>query len=183
MFPSLVTHYSRGEPFGSITRVPRESWAAVVAGLTEATMWGLARFADPDYLHRRLAVEAILRRAFVAAGGEPEFEQPAYAVVGRSAKWERQRSPGMYAHVVSLARFPSTGVSFTFGDSLLTWDPRYRADIEAQGRFVHPLAGRLFLLEELRAMADVPTEHLEAQLWRRPADDAVTVEEVKVIIA
>jgi hypothetical protein len=163
MRPTILTHYSRGEPFASITAAPH-----LIPTLTEATTWGLARFADPDYLPRRLAVEARLRAAFIAAGGQPHFDHPAYAFLGRNPRWDQQLRPGMRAYLITLDQVPSTALSFTVGDSLLTWDPIY-----AQLRPQHPLAGRLFRLEDL---PDVAPADLEAQLWQRPPDSSLTIE-------
>ncbi|TNE85977.1 MAG: hypothetical protein EP330_23875 [Deltaproteobacteria bacterium] len=162
MIPDFVTHYARGEPFRSVTAAGSEGWAKAVAALDEDNAWGLARFRDPHYLPRRAAVEARMRAELVVAGGAPQLVYPHYAFLGARPSWER---PGTRSYRIALADIPPGAVSFTVGDSLLTWDPDYRAQVEARQGASHPLSGRLLNHRELTAEL-VPL--VEVQLWWQP---------------
>src|SRR3712207_6517156 len=87
--PSFITHYSRGEPFRTMSSVPRDQWLEVVAQLNETNAWGLGRFTDAEYMERRLRVEERLRSGFIAAGGRPELQHPIYFFLGRNERFEQ----------------------------------------------------------------------------------------------
>lgn len=72
--PKFITHYSRGEPFLSITSLPENKIPQIIEKLNETNAWGLSRFSDSNYLSQRIETESKLRKAFVARGGEPELE-------------------------------------------------------------------------------------------------------------
>jgi hypothetical protein len=163
----IAVHYARGLPFGSLTALGPERWDAVVAA---ADLWGRDRFADPEYLPRRAAVEAGLRAAFVAAGGRPRVTHPVYAHPGPAPAWERQTRPGMVAYEVALAALPEGTVSFTLGDSLVCRDPRYRAAWAAAGR---PVASGALLPWAEVAAALAAGAPVEVQLWAVPPPEAV----------
>jgi hypothetical protein len=176
----FVTHYARGAPFRSVTAARAEGWPSAVASLTPDNAWGLDRYADPHYLPRRLAVEARLRAALLAAGGAPRLEQPFYGFLGSHPGWEALRSTGMRAWRVPLTSIPQGCLSFTWGDSLVTLDPDYREIWRAAGHEYGPWAGRVYPLEALPALRErVAAEGgpadpdgfrlgLEVQLWWRP---------------
>lgn len=165
----IAVHYARGPAFASLTALGPERWGAAVAA---ADLWGRDRFADPEYLPRRAAVEAALRAAFVAAGGRPVTSHPTYAHPGRAPAWERQARPGMVAYEVDLTALPSGSVSFTLGDSLVGRDPHYRAVWRAAGRVVP--SGALLPWPEVPA-ALAAGEAVEVQLWVVPPPDRVVV--------
>lgn len=182
--PAFCTHYARGAPFRSVTAHPPERWPELVAALGPDDAWGLARYRDPHYLPRRRAVEQRLRAELLARGGAPVLDCPFYAVLGRHPAWEVQDRPGMRAWMVDLDALPPGALSFTFGDSLLTWDPAYRAQAAALGRSLDPRAGRLYTLDEiLRLAEEAPAEEdlaaaLEVQLWAEPSNVDVRVVEL-----
>jgi hypothetical protein len=71
--PNILVHYSRSEPFRSISSVPECELSTVIKELNETNSWGRARFSDPEYLVRRRQVEQRIRRAFIAKGGVLRF--------------------------------------------------------------------------------------------------------------
>ena len=162
MIPEFVTHYARGEPFRSVTAAGPAGWARVVAALTEDKVWGLQRYQDPEYLPRRAAVEAAMHEALLRAGGAPRIRHPHYGFLGRRPSWER---PGTRAHDVAIADIPAGTVSFTVGDSLLTWDAEYRAMLEERDGPLHPLTGSLL---GLGALNPELAPLVEVQLWWAP---------------
>jgi hypothetical protein len=189
---ALVVHYARGEPFLSITAAGPARWPEIVAGLSDANCWGRARFSDPHYLSRRVEVEAQMRAELLARGGRPRLEHPSYGLLGRDPRWERPDQGGMRAYLVPLSCLPADAVSFTFGDSLVCRHPANLAIWQANGKFMHPWCGRLFLLQDLaEASRQLPPEQLppeagqrgfagclEVQLWAEPPPQAVQVVEL-----
>lgn len=86
--PDFIVHYSRGEPFRSITGAGSEGCGAILKTLTEDNAWGLARFSDPRYLAQRFQVEEMMRRRFIAIGGKPVLRNRIYCFLGRHAGFE-----------------------------------------------------------------------------------------------
>jgi hypothetical protein len=66
--PNFIVHYSRGEPFRSITSTAPHQLHDALNSLDEQSSWGLNRFADPTYLEQRFEVERLMRARFVAMG-------------------------------------------------------------------------------------------------------------------
>ena len=181
--PDFLTHYARGRPFLSVTSAGPAAWAAVVAQLDDANVWGRARFADPHYLPRRHRVEAELRAELLGRGGRPVLDHPIYCHLGRSAVWERDQRPGMCGRLLPLARLPLAAISFTVGDSLVCRDPSYRQEAAALGRGDMLRSGEMVFFDELAALVCGPDPavrlaDLEAQLWVLPTPDVVTVVEI-----
>jgi hypothetical protein len=59
--PEQIVHYSRGEPFRTITSVSPDQLDHVISSLDERNAWGLDRFVHTEYLKQRaLVVEAHL---------------------------------------------------------------------------------------------------------------------------
>lgn len=69
--PEFIIHYSRGEPFRTLTRFPQNEWQNIIETLNPKNAWGLNRFSDSNYLKQRIQVEDQLLNAFIAKGGEP----------------------------------------------------------------------------------------------------------------
>jgi hypothetical protein len=78
--PDFIIHYSRGEPFRSLSGVPEGELAGVLRELNEANALGLARFSDPEYLPSRMRVERRLREQFINKGGRPTLNQHVYTL-------------------------------------------------------------------------------------------------------
>jgi len=159
--PDFVTHYSRGRPFRSVTAAGPPRWDRVVATLDDTNCRCVGRFRDPNYLARRAAVEGRMHRALIARGGAPRIAHPHYAIFGCNPRW---KGPDDQAYRIPLADVPAGCVSVTVGDSLLTWDASYRAEVEARDGPFHPLTGSLLLLHEV----DFDMPGLEVQLWYQP---------------
>jgi hypothetical protein len=166
----FLVHYSRGEPFRSLTSHPPQKWPSVIASLTEKNAWGLNRFSDSNYLKRRLEVEQILRNEFVAKGGEPDLINPIYAYLGRHTGWESHKLNVGYA--VDLKNISATEVSFTYGDSLLAFNEEYR--MQSGESYKNSLCRKVFTVKELNELLlspEYPRENplrVEVQLWRLP---------------
>ena len=185
--PDHLTHYTKdpGNLFRSISALPLdEARAVVLSSLEEANTLAHVRFQDGAYLGSRKDLERRLRKLFEAKGGRPELEHPFYFVLG-SAPWFECHEENLYKVVIPLASIPTTVVSFTYPDSMIsfllaagTW---HRSEICGK-----PCNGRLFRLEELEGLIEAhgyPGDrwrsepaarydyYIEAQVW-----DAAVVE-------
>lgn len=173
--PTFITHYSRSEPFRSITSLSEDNWENVIRELTEETAWGLSRFKDPEYLNRRKQVEIRMRQEFVRMGGAPEISNPIYFFLGRSKSFEEREFN--IGYMVSLSNISSEKITFTYGDSLLAWDEDYKS--QSGPKYQNSLCSKLFRMEALTNLfchKDFPKEsplHIEAQLWMNPSAKTV----------
>ena len=187
--PDIITHYSRGQPFRSITSAAAADWPEIVAEMTEQNTWCRGRFGDPNYLSRRVGVERRLRDWFVSTGGQPRVRHPFYCMVGRGK--DAGQRPGTRAYVVPLSAIPTDALSFTFGDSLVCLDGDNRAAWASLGHVFSEFCGRMSRFEQLgQLQADVRERglpdrftgpfhrHLEVQLWMAPPQRAIEVVEL-----
>lgn len=165
--PDFITHYSRGEPFRSISSVPSEKFTDVLKELNETNAWGLGRFSDPGYLERRLAVEQKIRREFAAQGGRPVLANPIYFFLGRNAQFEKhERNKG---YIIRLIDLPKDAVSFTYGDSMFSLNEDYRCQ-KGEG-YLSDLCPHVYKIEDLpRIFSHTDCQspgrlHIEAQVW------------------
>jgi hypothetical protein len=173
--PNFIVHYNRGEPFRSITSLPAHDWPETVKQLNETNAWGLARFSDPNYLTQRLEVERHLRRNFIEKSGKPELEHPIYFFLGQHERFEEhERNRG---YVIELADISPNAVSFTYGDSMLSFIEHNRS---LSGKpYENPLCEKVYRIEELqglfsdRRFPSVSPLRIEAQLWVIPPQEIV----------
>lgn len=171
--PSFIIHYSRGEPFRSLSDVPQADLSRVLQELNETNAWGLARFSDPEYLQKRQVVEQRLRTKFIAKGGCPTLSHPLYFFLGRNTQFEQHERNKAY--LIQLKDVPKGAVSFTYGDSMFSLSEDYRK--LKGGEYLSELCPHVYTLEELpmlfshkdlRAPARL---HIEAQLWIIPSGE------------
>jgi hypothetical protein len=168
--PGFIVHYSRGEPFRSLSGVSEVELARVLQELNETNAWGLARFSDHEYLPRRVRVEKKLRREFILKGGRPKLEHPIYFFLGRNAQFQQHERNKAY--LVQLKNLPKGAVSFTYGDSMFSLDEDYRK-LKGEG-YLCELCPHVYTLEDLPVLFShkifkTPAHlHIEAQLWVTP---------------
>lgn len=165
VIPNFITHYNRAEPFRSISNVPQNELHTVLRQLNETNSWGLNRFANTEYIQRRIEVEKRLRMDFISKGGKAVLEYPIYFFLGRNSGFESHERNKPYT--IKLADIPAHSVSFTYGDSLLAFDNDYR--MQSGIKYQNVLCGRLFTLEDLEGVFSESMDlHFEAQLWVQP---------------
>jgi hypothetical protein len=165
-----ITHYSRGEPFLSITSIDREKWPETIAKLSESNAWGLNRFSDLKYLEDRLKVEKIIREEFISKGGKPELEHPIYFFLGSNVRFEEHKLNKKYK--MDLKDIPHDAISFTYGDSMLAYIEENRT--QSGEKYQNPLCKKVFCIGDLEGLfshIDFPKNDplsIEAQLWVDP---------------
>jgi len=167
--PDFIVHYSRGEPFRSITEVSQENLPGVLNQLDESNSWGLTRFSDTEYLQRRFQVERKIRHGFIHKGGKPELDFPIYFFLGSNSRFEEHKSNVGYR--INLADIAPHAVSFTYGDSMFSMCENYRRKLGDE--FQSHLCSQIYLLDELEslfsAIRNAPRKlHIECQLWIKP---------------
>ncbi|MGE3757158.1 MAG: hypothetical protein AB7H97_05345 [Pseudobdellovibrionaceae bacterium] len=168
--PSFIAHYSRGEPFRTITSLPHDLRSSAISNFTETTAWGLNRFSDPEYLVRRLEVEKHIRNQFIEKGGNPDLNHPIYFFLGPHRGFEQH--PLNKRYEIHLEDLCKDSITFTYGDTMLSFFDDYR---KLSGeKYQNSLCNRIFLLDELDDLfshADYPENeplYVEAQLWTVP---------------
>lgn len=109
--PNFIVHYSRGEPFRSITSFPKDEWKNIIENLNTTNAWGLNRFADPNYLKQRVSAEAQVRKNFITKGGKPQLEQPIYFFLGTNRRFEEHNLNKGYK--INLEDLEPEQISFT----------------------------------------------------------------------
>lgn len=168
--PDFIVHYSRGEPFRSITGAPFGDVSSILETLDETKAWGLARFSDPQYLDQRYRIEADLRKRFIDLGGQPVLEHPIYFFLGRNRRFEENKRN--LGYLIPLRDLHPRRISFTYGDTMFCFHPENRR--LAGEKYRNPLCENLYLVEDLPGLVNHPlfpkAEPLaiEAQLWTRP---------------
>ena len=175
--PDFIVHYSRGEPFRSITSLSTDLREKTIADLTEKTAWGLNRFSNSEYLVRRLEVERSLRNDFIKRGGQPEIEHPIYFFLGRHSGFEAH--PLNKRYEISLKDIPKALITFTYGDTMLSFFDDYRT--LSGEKYQNSLCNKIFLMDELGELlshVEYPKAdplYIEAQLWMKPLSGIVKV--------
>jgi len=153
-----------------MTSVPADKLPGILKELNETTAWGIARFSDPEYLARRHEVEKRIRQEFIAKGGNPDLEHPIYFFLGGDAEFEKhERNRG---YVIPMSEIAESDICFAYGDSMLTFNPDYRAQFGE--KYKSSLCAKIFLKNELESLFSHPEfskDHylrIEALLWRMP---------------
>lgn len=168
--PDSVVHYAVGAPFLSVT-------ASMPSGQDLAHLRAAGRFSDPDYIPRRRAVEHRLRESWLDRGGEVPLHHPLYFTLGRHPGYETQVTQGLAAYEVSLSDIPPKSVTWTFGDSLVCFDPTYRTVVRSREKYRSPCCGKLYALSELeRVREEVARERVMWWEHKRPFHHVVEVQ-------
>ncbi len=173
--PDLIVHYSRDEPFRSITSLAADQLEAVVNSLEERNSWGLNRFSDPCYMKQRFEVEKLMRAKFIELGGRPILSQPIYFFLGRNRCFEDH--PLNIGYAIELAHIHKSSISFSYGDTMLSFNKENRK--LAGEKYNNPLCDRLFGLDDLEELYwdhNFPRQSalaVEAHLWVQPLEGTV----------
>jgi hypothetical protein len=155
-----------------MSAVSKDELPKVLSELNETNTWGLKRFADPEYLHKRILVERIIRKQFIAKGGSPALNYPIYFFLGKNTQFESHKDNRAY--LIKIKDLPENVVSFTYGDSMFSLDEDYRR--MKGGPYLSELCNQVYTLGDLPKIyshMDYQSPlglHIEAQLWITPSD-------------
>jgi hypothetical protein len=172
VIPDFITHYYRAEPFRSLTSLNQAELEQALKGMNEQNAWGLNRYSDPEYLVRRKVVETKIRNQFVSIGGKPILSHPIYFFLGRNLKFEENKNNKAY--ILKLNNIPEAQISFTYGDSMFSFNEDYRQQ-KAAG-YLSDLCSQVYRLADLPKIFSDPSFlaadrlHIEAQLWVNPQE-------------
>lgn len=168
--PEVIVHYSRGEPFRSITGLDRNDFDAVLKTLNETNAWGLGRFSDKKYLEQRFAVEKRIRKKFISMGGKPILKNPIYFFLGRNQRFEENEKN--LGYTISIQDIDPLTISFSYGDSMFCFDSENKKF--AGEKYTNTLCEDLYTLEgvtQLIVHPNFPSSEplsIEAHLWVDP---------------
>lgn len=160
----------RSGPFRSLTALPEDEARAVFDEVRRSRPASMGAQRDDDYLRRRRRCEALVREAFIAAGGAPVLTSPYYMVVGHSpwlSTWYEQGG----VLKIPVEEFPAGTVSFTYGDSMPCFNPNINIGKEYQCR-IYTYPDILGVIEKYGLPQDRnddghagPERYIEAQIW------------------
>jgi hypothetical protein len=140
------------------------------------------RFKTPaEYLNNRRPIEKWIWEQFTASGGKPKSRVPIYAVLGQSNWLEANLSVYDMSKIqIPLAIFQEADISFTYPDSMVT----YNYSLDKTKKYYRPeYHGRLFKLAEIDVLLPIYQqfgetgmataaqghspyiEYIEAQIW------------------
>ena len=107
----------RTGPFKSLTKLSTDEASDVMRKIREERPNSFCAARTDEYVEKRKACEAILRREFAAKGGIMEIDSPHYMVVGFSPWLSTWYEQSEYVKI-PIEEFDLKTVSFTYGDSL-----------------------------------------------------------------
>lgn len=172
----VLTHYHLPDrkPFLNLSALPEEELKIVLEALREKTKRGESKRVFMDwYVNERKEAEKRIRHSFIAKGGNPEKMYPHYFVLGES-KIQKSTANNMQEIVLSLDDIPGEFISFTYPDSMASFD------LENDPKYKMPYHGQVFTLEEIKEVIreyKMPADeigytsrygypkYIEAQLW------------------
>lgn len=175
--PDFIVHYSRGEPFRSITSVDHADLSGVIEKLNETNAWSLARFSDQKYLSQRHDAEERMRSRFIEIGGQPVLKNPIYFFLGRHTRFEEHKKNVGY--LIYLQDIDPRSISFTYGDSMFCFNVENRR--QGGEKYLNPLCEELYTLETLPQLfahqnfPKIEPLRIEAHLWDTPNQQTVKI--------
>ncbi len=172
MIPDYLYHYYACEqkPFRNLSDLPLDEAEAVLEVIRQRRK-GFASQRKADYLQIRSQLEALVRAAFIAKGGQPIRLHPHYMILG-SCDWVKSwYTEGCEIHI-PLHWFDAQILSFTYGD---TFPAMRYADGKPYRKQVYALAELPDVVKQYGLPQDWnpdgklgPDRYIEAQIW----DDA-----------
>lgn len=172
----FLTHYYLPDrkPFLNLSALEEVELKSVLEDLREKTKRGESKRVFMDwYVDRRKEAEKRIRNEFIAKGGKPEKMYPHYFILGES-KIQKSTAQNMQEVKIPLSEIPSELISFTYPDSMASFD------LAKDAEYKMPYHGNVFLIEELKTVIEkygMPVDeigftsqygypkYIEAQLW------------------
>lgn len=165
-------HYfdKRSGPFNSISKLPKEEAERVLAKVKYERPDSFTAKRDQMYVRKRLNCEGILRREWAAKGGLMDISSPHYMVVEHSpwlSSWYEQSD----FIRIPIEEFDLRKVSFTYGDSMPTFNPLVNVDKEYHMKIytyeeILPIIEKYGLPQDWNDDgAHGPERYIEAHIW------------------
>ncbi len=163
-------HYFEKErgPFRTLSDLPMEESIRVHTALEAEDSIFAKRSANGQYMYQRRTVEQRAYATFLRKGGKPQRQHPYYMVL---ADKELEECKGWFRDCgivrIPVEEFDPLTISFTYGDSFLTFKPIFEEEPEYPMYFVSEIFNEI----QKRGM---PPEHtkswldpsyIEAQIW------------------
>lgn len=122
--PMYLYHYydKRSGPFRSLTASCDADSKKVLEQIKKERPESMCAKRDEGYIEKRRNCEAIIRREFIAKGGNVKLDSPHYMVVEHSPWLSTWYEDGAFIKI-PIDDFDTRTISFTYGDSMPTFSP------------------------------------------------------------
>ena len=165
-------HYfdKRSGPFNSISRLPKEEAERILKKVKSERPDSFTAKRDLTYVRKRLNCEAILRREWAEKGGLMDISSPHYLVVEHSPWLSTWFEQGDFIRI-PIGEFDLRKVSFTYGDSMPTFNPSVNVDKEYHMKIytyeeILPIIEKYGLPQDWNDDgAHGPERYIEAHVW------------------
>lgn len=119
-------HYYEKEtgPFVSLSDLSDDDAQKIINGLIEEGKTLAAKTHGGEYMYYRRLIENKAYSMFIEKGGQPVRKTPLYMVWGECHHLKSWYKCGDYVEI-SIDKFDLTSVSFTYGDTFITFDPSH----------------------------------------------------------
>lgn len=109
---------------------------------------------NSEYLNNRLYAEKIMKEEFIKKGGKPVLDHPHYFVLENCDNWFYQSRDNVASLAIDSNKFSKDIVSFTYGDSVPTFIPRYNDGKEYRNK--------IYTMDEI---GEIICKYFMPQLW------------------
>lgn len=161
--------YDIKEPFSKITDIDSSDEQEYLNFINNKFL--ASRTYNIDYIKKRIATEEEMRAQFIAKGGKPKLKHPNYMVLENCDYWFYDVKNMFASMVLDSSLFPRDVVSFTYGDSIPTFD-----DTFLDGREYRKT---VYTIDEIKVLIDKyslpqlwnengkygPENYIEVQIW------------------
>jgi len=115
--------YNIKEPFAKITDINSSNVQEYLKFIDEKSL--ARKTYNTNYINKRLETEKKIRNRFIEKGGKPILEHPHYLVLENCDYWFFKEKNAFASLVIESAKFSKDIVSFTYGDSIPTFDNEF----------------------------------------------------------
>lgn len=161
--------YDTKEPFSKITDIGSSDVQEYLKFINDKSL--ASRTYNIDYIKKRIAIEEEMRAQFIAKGGKPKLKHPNYMVLENCDYWFYDVKNMFASMVLDSSLFPKDVISFTYGDSIPTFDDAFFDGKEYRKT--------VYTMDEIKALIDKyslpqlwnanckygPENYIEVQIW------------------
>lgn len=177
--------YDIKEPFTKITDINGSCVQEYVEFINNKSL--ATKSYNEEYIKKRIATEEKMRKQFIAKGGKPETKHPNYMVLENCDYWFYNEKNVFASMAFDLNLFPKEVVSFTYGDSIPTFDNRFFDGKEYRNQ--------IYTVDEIKKLIDKyslpqlwnpdgkygPENYIEVQIWSNEFLKDYNIKETKNI--